>query len=205
MFVTSGAPNFDWLVAGAMAAGYLLGSIPFGLILSRIFGKGDIRQIGSGNIGATNVLRTGSKPLALATLILDGGKGAAAFLLVKHMGGPGLAILAGGCAFVGHIFPIWLKFNGGKGVATFLGLMLAAAWPVGLLACATWLAVAAIFRYSSLAALAAAALTPAYGYVFHDLWHVELASFCAILIFIRHRANIQRLLNQQEPRIGAER
>ena len=205
MFAIDGDPNFNWLLGGAIVAGYLLGSIPFGLILTRLSGKGDIRQIGSGNIGATNVLRTGSKPLALATLILDGGKGALAFALGLHYGGPGIAIVAGACAFLGHLFPVWLKFKGGKGVATFLGLMLAAAWPVGLLACATWLAVAAIFRYSSLAALTSAALAPAYGYLFHDIWHVELASFCAILIFIRHRENIQRLLNREEPRIGAGR
>jgi acyl phosphate:glycerol-3-phosphate acyltransferase len=191
-------------LAAAVVAGYLLGSIPFGFILTRLAGKGDIRQIGSGNIGATNVLRTGSKPLALATLILDGAKGAVAFLLLKHLGA-GVGIIAGACAFLGHLFPVWLGFKGGKGVATFLGLMVAVAWPVGLLACLTWIAVAAIFRYSSLAALAAAALTPAYGYLYHDIWHVELASFCAILIFIRHRENIQRLLNRQEPRIGADR
>jgi glycerol-3-phosphate acyltransferase PlsY len=204
MFVGPGDPNFIWLFLAAVVVGYLLGSIPFGLILTKLAGKGDIRQIGSGNIGATNVLRTGSKPLALATLLLDGGKGAVAFLLFKHFG-PGFAIMAGACAFLGHLFPVWLKFKGGKGVATFLGLMLAASWPVGVLACLTWLAVAAIFRYSSLAALAAAALTPAFGYVFHDLWHVELELFCAILIFIRHRENIQRLLDKEEPRIGAGR
>jgi acyl phosphate:glycerol-3-phosphate acyltransferase len=205
MFATNGDPNFNWLMGAAILAGYLLGSIPFGLILTKLSGEGDIRKIGSGNIGATNVLRTGSKPLALATLIFDGGKGALAFLLFDHYGGPCLAIVAGACAFLGHLFPVWLKFNGGKGVATFLGLMLAVAWPVGMLACATWLAVAAIFRYSSLAALSAAVLAPAYAYLFHDIWHVELASFCAILIFIRHRENIQRLLNREEPRIGAGR
>ena len=205
MFEVDGDPNFAWMLGAAVVVGYLLGSIPFGLILTKLAGKGDIRQIGSGNIGATNVLRTGSKPLALATLILDGGKGALAFILFSHYGGPGLAIVAGACAFLGHLFPVWLKFQGGKGVATFLGLMLAASWPVGLLACATWLTVAALFRYSSLAALSAAVLAPAYSYLFHDLWHVELATFCAILIFIRHRENIQRLLNRQEPRIGAGR
>lgn len=204
MFGASGDPNFDWLALAAAAVGYLLGSIPFGLILTRLAGKGDIREIGSGNIGATNVLRTGSKPLALATLLLDGGKGALAFLLFKHVGA-GPALVAGACAFLGHLFPVWLGFKGGKGVATFLGLMLAVSWPVGVLACLTWLAVAATFRYSSLAALAAAALAPAFSYVFHDLWHIELAWFCAILIFIRHRENIQRLLNKQEPRIGAGR
>jgi glycerol-3-phosphate acyltransferase PlsY len=204
MFAVSGDPNFIWMLIAALAVGYLLGSIPFGLILTRIAGKGDIREIGSGNIGATNVLRTGSKPLALATLLLDGAKGALAYLMFKHVG-EGLAIMAGACAFLGHLFPIWLKFKGGKGMATFLGLILAVDWHVGVLACLTWLVIAATFRYSSLAALVAAALAPAYGYVFHDLWHVELELFCAILIFIRHRENIQRLLNKQEPRIGARR
>ena len=204
MFEGTGDLHFYLMLAAAMAAGYLIGSIPFGLILTKLAGKGDIRQIGSGNIGATNVLRTGSKSLALATLLLDGAKGALVFLVVKHVG-VGVAIIAGGCAFLGHLYPVWLHFKGGKGMATFLGLMLAIAWPVGLLACLTWIAVAAIFRYSSLAALTAAALTPAYAYLFHDIWHVELASFCAIFVFIRHRENIQRLLNREEPRIGARR
>src|SRR5688572_17836616 len=144
-------------LAAAFAFGYLLGSIPFGVVLTRLAGLGDIRKVGSGNIGATNVLRTGHKGLALATLLLDAAKGAVALLLVVRFYTEDMALAAGLGALVGHIFPIWLGFKGGKGVATALGLLLAAAWPIGALACLTWLAVAAIFRFSSLAALAAIA------------------------------------------------
>jgi len=152
----------------AILAGYLLGSIPFGVVLTKAAGLGDVRRIGSGNIGATNVLRTGNKPLALATLVLDGGKGAAAVLLARYLA-PETALLAGGAAFIGHLYPLYLGFRGGKGVATFLGLMLAAAWPVGLACCASWLATALIFRISSLAALITAALAPLF---FTSTWSI---------------------------------
>jgi glycerol-3-phosphate acyltransferase PlsY len=192
-------------VALCLAGGYLLGSIPFGVIVTRLGGAGDVRQIGSGNIGATNVLRTGRRDLALLTLLGDGGKGAAAVLLAGWLRGSWeAAALAGGAAFIGHLFPVWLKFKGGKGVATFFGTMIAIAWPAGLLAGATWLVMAAIFRYSSLAALTAAALAPVYVFLTGQapeakLW---LALFMAVLIFIRHHENIRRLLKGEEPRIG---
>ncbi|HJP20244.1 MAG TPA: glycerol-3-phosphate 1-O-acyltransferase PlsY [Alphaproteobacteria bacterium] len=187
--------------AAALGLGYLLGAIPFGLVLTRLAGLGDIRAIGSGNIGATNVLRTGNKALALATLLLDGGKGAAAVLL-GTLYGPDIAMLAGTGAFLGHLFPVWLKFKGGKGVATALGILLAIAWPVGILACLTWLATAALFRFSSLAALVAAALAPVYAYFLADMQRVEFSAFLALLIFVRHHANIRRLVKGEEPRIG---
>ena len=193
--------SYTWPFLAAVVLGYLLGSIPFGLILTRLAGLGDIRAIGSGNIGATNVLRTGNKALAALTLLLDGGKGAAAVLLGANFG-PDIAVLAGGGAFVGHLFPVWLKFAGGKGVATFLGVMLASAWPVGLLACVTWLVVAALFRYSSLAALIAAVASPAYAWWLADPQRAELAAFMAVLVLIRHHANIRRLLKGEEPKIG---
>ncbi len=187
--------------AAALGLGYLRGAIPFGLVLTRLAGLGDIRAIGSGNIGATNVLRTGNKALALATLLLDGGKGAAAVLL-GTLYGPDIAMLAGTGAFLGHLFPVWLKFKGGKGVATALGILLAIAWPVGILACLTWLATAALFRFSSLAALVAAALAPVYAYFLADMQRVEFSAFLALLIFVRHHANIRRLVKGEEPRIG---
>ncbi len=191
------APYFG----AALVLGYLLGAIPFGLVLTRLAGLGDIRAIGSGNIGATNVLRTGNKGLAAATLVLDGGKGALAVLL-GNLYGPDMAVLAGTGAFLGHLFPVWLKFRGGKGVATAIGILLAIAWPVGILACLTWLATAALFRFSSLAALVAAALAPVYAYFLADQQRLEFAAFLALLIFVRHHANIRRLLKGEEPRIG---
>lgn len=185
----------------ALAGGYLLGSVPFGLVLTRLAGLGDIRDIGSGNIGATNVLRTGNKPLALLTLLLDSGKGAIAVLLAElHM--PGLGLYAGGAAFLGHLFPLYLKFKGGKGVAIFLGTLLALSWPVGLACCLTWVLIALIFRISSLAALLCAFLSPLYGYYFSEPALAILALIMSILIFIRHKENIQRLLKGSEPRIG---
>ncbi len=196
------------LAAGlCVVGGYLLGSIPFGVIVTRLGGAGDVRQIGSGNIGATNVLRTGRRDLAALTLIGDGGKGAVAVLLAGWLlGGPEMAALAGGAAFLGHLFPVWLKFRGGKGLATAAGVLLAIAWPAWLLAGATWLAMALIFRISSLAALTAAALCPLYVFLTGQtpeakLW---LSVFMAVLIFIRHHENIRRLLKGEEPRIGAK-
>ncbi len=184
------------------AFGYLLGSIPFGMVIARALGLGDLRKIGSGNIGATNVLRTGNKPAALATLLLDSGKGAIAVLIARHLGGDMAAMLAGGAAFLGHCFPIWLGFKGGKGVATFLGTLIALHWPLGLIACGVWLLTAVVSRISSLSALLAAALSPvfAWGLGRTDLMAVSL--FMAVLIFVRHRPNIARLLDGSEPRIG---
>ena len=196
------------------AGGYLLGSIPFGVILTRLVTGEDVRSIGSGNIGATNVLRTGRKDLALATLILDAGKGAAAYLAAQALfpGVPALAAIAGGAAFLGHLFPVWLGFKGGKGVATFFGLLLAAAWPLGLLAGATWLVIAALLRMSSLAALLASAAAPIYALLPLALLGLPasapvaaLALFTAVLIWIRHHENIARLLKGTEPRIGARK
>ncbi len=183
-------------------AGYLLGSVPFGVVLARAFGLGDLRKVGSGNIGATNVLRTGNKTAAALTLILDGGKGAAAVLIARALAAEDAVQLAGFSAFLGHCFPVWLGFRGGKGVATFLGLLLAFAFPLGLAACATWAATAAIFRISSLAALVAAALSPVWALMFGLPQAVALLLALAVLIFIRHRPNIARLLAGQEPRIG---
>lgn len=185
-------------------AGYVLGSIPFGVIVTRLGGAGDIRKVGSGNIGATNVLRTGRRDLALATLLGDGGKGAVAALVAGALVSPAAAVVAGGSAFLGHIFPVWLGFRGGKGVATFFGILFGIAWPVGLAAGATWILMAAVFRFSSLAALTAAALTPLYFLLLHQssserLW---LAVGMGALIFIRHQENIRRLLKGAEPRIG---
>ena len=186
----------------ALALGYLAGSIPFGVLITRAMGLGDLRSIGSGNIGATNVLRTGNKRAALATLLLDGGKGAVAVLVARAIAGEPAALVAALCAFLGHLFPVWLGFRGGKGVATFLGIMLALAWPAGIAACLTWLAVAAAFRYSSLAALVAAAAAPLWLAVFGRSDAIWLAVALALLVFVRHHANIRRLLAGTEPRIG---
>ena len=183
---------------------YLLGSIPFGVLITRALGLGDLRSIGSGNIGATNVLRTGNKAAAAATLLLDGAKGAIAVLLARHFAGETAAMVAGFAAFLGHHFPVWLGFKGGKGVATLLGLTLALAWPAGLAACATWLATAAAARYSSLAALVAAVSIPVWLAVFGRPDAVWLGIALAVLVFVRHHANIRRLLAGTEPRIGAK-
>jgi glycerol-3-phosphate acyltransferase PlsY len=190
-----------WTHLAAAAAGYLVGSIPFGLILTRLAGEGDLRAIGSGNIGTTNVLRTGRKSLAALTLLLDGGKGAAAVLVCAPWGAEaGLA--AGLGAVLGHNFPPWLRFKGGKGVATTLGVLLAAVWPAGVGAVLTWLGVAALFRYSSLAALAALIAAPFYAYWLAEGQAVGLAAVLAVLAIVRHHANIGRLLRGGEPRIG---
>lgn len=187
--------------AAALLVGYLLGSIPFGLIITRLAGLGDIRDIGSGNIGATNALRTGNKWVAGATFLGDAAKGAAAVLIARQFG-PDLAVIAAFGALVGHLFPVWLKFKGGKGISTYIGILLALAWPVGLLFCATWLVVALIFRMSSLSALVASLLSPVY-FVWVDQWQmVELSVLLVILVFYAHRENIQRLLSGTEPRIG---
>jgi acyl phosphate:glycerol-3-phosphate acyltransferase len=194
---------YSWpYLATALFAAYLLGSIPFGLLLTRLAGLGDIRGIGSGNIGATNVLRTGNKKLAALTLLLDGGKGAVAVLIGWRLGGPDIANVAAAGAILGHLFPVWLKFRGGKGVATGLGVLLALSWPVGVAACATWLATAALFRYSSLAALVAIAAAPVYAWMLADRQRAEFALALAVVIWLKHSANIKRLLTGTESRIG---
>ena len=194
------------IALGLLAGGYLLGSIPFGLVVTRLGGAGDIRQLGSGTIGATNVLRTGRKDLALLTLLGDGGKGIVAVLLARHFFGETAAALAGGAAFLGHLFPVWLGFKGGKGVATFFGVMLTAAWPVGVMAAITWLAVAALMRLSSLAALTAVALSPLFALATDQAAPmVVLAAFMAVLVFVRHKDNIARLRTGTEPKIGAKK
>jgi glycerol-3-phosphate acyltransferase PlsY len=201
-------------IAAAVIGGYLLGSIPFGVLVMKAAGAGDPRAIGSGNIGATNVLRSGRRDLAALTLIGDGGKGAVAVLIAwlatrgaSDEAQATLAAVAGGAAFVGHLFPVWLGFKGGKGVATFFGTLIAAAWPVGLLAGATWIAMAGLFRYSSLAALTAVALSIVYSaLLFHRPLPVTILSAgMALLIYIRHEANIRRLLKGEEPRIGGSK
>ena len=188
----------------AVALGYLLGSIPFGLLLTKLAGLGDIRNIGSGNIGATNVLRTGRKDLAAATLLLDGGKGTAA-ALIGGLYGPEIMVAAAFGAFIGHLFPVWLKFNGGKGVATFLGVLLGLAWPLGVAACASWLLIAFVTRYSSLSALLTAAASPVAAWFIVSPQVAGLCAAMAVLIFIRHHQNIRRLLKGEEPKIGRKK
>jgi glycerol-3-phosphate acyltransferase PlsY len=191
-----------------IAVGYLLGSIPFGIILTRLFGAGDLRQIGSGNIGATNVLRTGRKGLAVATLLLDGAKGAAAVWLAWHfvpqLAEPG-AMLAGAAAMIGHCYPVWLKFRGGKGVATLLGLSLALAWPIGLVFAAVWLGTVLLLRISSLGGMIGAVSAPiaalAFGY---PVYAIGLGGL-AVIVLWRHRENIVRLRAGTEPRIGGKK
>jgi len=185
------------------ALGYLFGSIPFGLVITKAAGLGDIRAIGSGNIGATNVLRTGRKDLALATLLLDGGKGAVAVLIAYAIGWR--PEVAGAAAFLGHCFPVWLKFNGGKGVATFIGTLLALWFPAGLFACAIWLFLAFLFRFSSLAALGAASASPLVLFSMDKPAFAIAAGIMAGLIFIRHHANVSRLIAGEEPKIGAKK
>jgi acyl phosphate:glycerol-3-phosphate acyltransferase len=186
--------------------GYLLGSIPFGVVVTRVMGLGDLRQIGSGNIGATNVLRTGNKGAALATLLLDGGKGALAVLLARWLvGAEDTAQVAGLTAFLGHLFPVWLGFKGGKGVATFLGLFLALDWQVGILLCLTWLVAALVLRYSSVAALISAASAGLW-----VLWRTDgslliLAFLLTVLVYVRHSANLARLKAGTEPKIGQKK
>ena len=188
--------------AAAFAFGYLLGSIPFGLILTRLAGTQDVRSIGSGNIGATNVLRTGRKGLAAATLILDVLKATVAVLVAERFGGQDLAVLAALGAFLGHLFPVWLRFWGGKGVATFIGLLIALAWPAALLFCLIWLAVAALTRYSSLAALIASVATVAFLWVDRDLQEAQLIAVLTVVLWAKHHANIGQLLAGTERKIG---
>ena len=186
----------------ALAFGYLLGSIPFGLVFTRLAGLQDIREIGSGNIGATNVLRTGRKGLAAATLIGDALKGTAAVLVVRYLFGPDAALVAAAGALVGHIFPVWLSFKGGKGVATYIGLLIGLAWPAALAFCLIWLAVAALTRYSSLAGLIAGAAMPPVLWLIDDQRTALLFVLLTALVWIRHRANIARLLDGTEPKLG---
>lgn len=204
----------DWLLA--LGLGYLLGSVPFGLILTNLFGAGNLREIGSGNIGATNVLRTGNKGLAAATLLLDGAKGAAAVLVVAQQW-PDCAGLAGLAAMVGHCFPVWLRFRGGKGVATLLGVCLAFDWRIGLASALVWLAVSLLTRISSLGGMASAIAAPATGFLIATIadpgplevsrfaWisvSIEVLAPMAVLVIFQHRANIKRLIAGTEPKIG---
>lgn len=185
--------------------GYVLGSIPFGLILTKLGGYGDIRSIGSGNIGATNVLRTGNKKLAIATLLLDALKGAIA-IIVTHFIFPTGIFIAGFFALLGHIFPVWLKFKGGKGVATGLGILLTLSWPTGLAAAGTWLFMAFTFRYSSLSALVAVALSPLFAFLFtHNTQITILCAMMGAIIIAKHHSNIKRLLRGEEPKIGKKK
>lgn len=190
------------ILAAWALAGYLMGSVPFGLALARLMGLGDLRSIGSGNIGATNVLRTGSKTAAAATLLLDAAKGGAAVLLARWAAGEDAAQAAALAALLGHCHPVWLGFRGGKGVAPFLGLSLALAWPVGLAACLTWLVVAVAARMSSLSSLSAALLAPLWAALLGHTQMIALAAVLAAVILWRHRANIRRLLDGTEPKIG---
>ena len=206
---------YTWPLYATAVVAYLLGSVPFGLLLTKLFKLGDLRQIGSGNIGATNVLRTGRKGVALATLLLDGGKGAAAYFIASIYG-PDTGVIAAVAVVVGHLFPVWLKFRGGKGVATTLGVLLAVSWPVGIVTCLTWLATAVVFRFSSLAAIVAMITAPVWLWLMLDmqragnlppLWpgepqHVEMAALLSLLVILRHHANIRRLLTGTEPKIG---
>ncbi|WP_043642720.1 glycerol-3-phosphate 1-O-acyltransferase PlsY [Caenispirillum salinarum] len=205
-----GSMTPELLLIAAGVAGYLLGSIPFGLVITRMLGLGDIRAIGSGNIGATNVLRTGNKGAALATLILDSGKGAIAALIARyvlaatmsHDLGVEAGIIAGACAVLGHNFPVWLGFKGGKGVATTLGTLLATAPYVGLAACGIWLLTAVVTRYSSLAALVSLTAAPVLAWFLATPAHAAAFALLAALAWIRHRENLRRLLNGSESRIG---
>lgn len=195
----------SWLlIATAAVFGYLLGSIPFGLLLTRAAGLGDIRSIGSGNIGATNVLRTGNKKLAAATLLLDAAKGAVAVLIVRAWLGESFAMIAGLTAFLGHIYPVWLGFRGGKGVATYLGVLIALAWQLGLIFAVLWLAVAKVGRISSLAAIVATIAVPIAAWIWGERDLAIVVTLMSIVVLIKHRANIERLIAGEEPRIGSK-
>src|SRR5579883_2986945 len=185
-----------------LVIGYLLGSIPFGLILTRLAGTPDLRSIGSGNIGATNVLRTGRKGLAAATLVLDALKGTAAVIIAGYLGGPEAAMLAGLGAFLGHLFPVWLKFRGGKGVAVYIGILIGLYWPAAILFCVIWLATAVLTRYSSLSALIASVITPLFLLLLGHSALALLSAVLTLLLLYMHRANIQRLRTGTEGKIG---
>ena len=197
-------PASPAVLIGAAVIGYLLGSIPFGLVITRLAGLGDIRAIGSGNIGTTNVLRTGRKDLAAATLVLDALKGTAAVLLARAFGGPDAALVAALAAFLGHLFPVWLGFKGGKGVATYLGILAALAWPAAIVFAVVWIAVAAISRYSSLSALTASLVSPIVVLLLGHPNEAFLLSMLTLVLWVMHRANIRRLLDGTEPRIGSK-
>lgn len=199
----AGTELFSMLAAASLLFGYILGSIPFGLILTRLAGLGDVRTIGSGNIGATNVLRTGNKKLAAATLLLDMLKGTVAVLVAARYG-ENAAIAAGFGAFIGHLFPVWIGFRGGKGVATYLGILLGLAWQGALVFAAAWIITALLTRYSSLSALVASVIVPIALYVRGDYPIAMLFAVLTVIVFIKHRANIARLLNGTESRIGAK-
>jgi glycerol-3-phosphate acyltransferase PlsY len=194
----------DALLILAFLLGYLLGSIPFGLVLTRLGGTADLRSIGSGNIGATNVLRTGRKGLAAATLLCDMLKGTVAVLLASWLGGPNAAMLAALGAFLGHLFPVWLKFRGGKGVAVYIGVLIGLFWPAAALFCAVWLAVALLTRYSSLAALVASLVTPIFLWWLGHLALALLFALLTLLLFFMHRENIRRLQAGSEGKIGSK-
>jgi glycerol-3-phosphate acyltransferase PlsY len=193
------------LLAVTALLAYLLGSIPFGVVITRAMGLGDLRQIGSGNIGATNVLRTGNKGAALATLILDAAKGGVAVLIARWLLGEDAAQLAGLFAFLGHLFPVWLRFKGGKGVATFLGILIALAWPIGLAACATWLVAAFLSRTSSVAALTAAGSSSLWLLLLNEGRMLFLVVILTILVYIRHAENLKRIKAGTEPKIGQKK
>ncbi|ALV29052.1 glycerol-3-phosphate 1-O-acyltransferase PlsY [Pannonibacter sp. Q-1] len=201
------APTFDLaphLIFASLALGYLLGSIPFGLVITRMAGLGDIRKIGSGNIGTTNVLRTGRKSLAAATLLGDALKGTVAVLIAGHFFGPSAAMLAGLAAFIGHIFPVWLGFKGGKGVATYLGILLGLSWQAGIVFALSWILAAYLFRFSSLSALIASLISPI---VLVLLGQMQLALVFALLtafLWAKHHENIRRLLSGTESKIGSK-
>jgi glycerol-3-phosphate acyltransferase PlsY len=192
----------DTLLIMAFVIGYLLGSIPFGLVLTKLAGTQDLRSIGSGNIGATNVLRTGHKGLAAATLVLDMLKGTAAVLVAGLYGGPNAAMLAALGAFLGHLFPIWLKFRGGKGVATYIGVLIGLFWPAAVVFCLLWLAAAFVTRYSSLSALVASLITPIFVWWFGQPALAALFVILTLLLFYKHHENIMRLLSGNESKIG---
>src|SRR5262245_42281858 len=200
-------PTVDWpqlpLALAVFAFGYVCGSIPFGVILTRLAGTGDVRSIGSGNIGATNVLRTGRKGLAAATLVGDAFKGTLAVLAVVAIDGPHLPLIAGFGAFIGHLFPVWLKFKGGKGVSTYLGVLAALAWPLALVFCLIWLAIAALSRYSSLAGLLASAATPVALFINGQRPQALLFAVLTAILWLRHRENIARLMSGTEGKIGS--
>ena len=192
----------EWMVALAM--GYVIGSVPFGLILTRLFGAGDLRQIGSGNIGATNVLRTGRKGLAAATLLLDLAKGLAAVLIARALWGEALTEQAAIGVFAGHCFPVWLAFRGGKGVATTAGICFGLAWPIGAVYALVWLGMLALTRISSLAGMSAAIAAPIAAWALGYPWHIKALAAIAVAVLVLHRANIARLRAGTEPKVGGQ-